>query len=499
MIIMTFCFLSVSVNLLLINLKKDKVTCYSTALKETVISKGRGDIYDIKMRKLVNDDEKDIIIQNPNSIIEIETAETLNDKNIITAKKYNRYKNTSFACHIIGYVNSDNQGVSGIEKSFDDYLTSQNRTLSVRYFSDTSGKLLSGGGKEIIKNDYYSKKGVQLTIDREIQKITENALRLYNIDKGCAIVTECDTGYISAMASTPVFERNNLEKYLNDENFPFINRALCSYNVGSVFKLTVAAAAIKYGYDDFVSVCNGSAKISDRTFACSNYTKHGKIDLKTAFSVSCNTYFLRLAIKIGKEKLVKTAKALGFGKEDILWDDIISSAGNLPDTSDLISDGDIANFSFGQGELCATPLQIASCYSAAVNGGKRISPVLVKEIIDEKGKTVKSFTENNFVYRAVDEKTSQKLKSLLEYNFQYGNCKKAKPVNGTGGGKTSTAETGKTDKNGRKILNSWFAGFTETAKKKYVIVVLKENGISGATDCAPVFKEIAERLIIYDK
>ncbi len=515
-------FFSVSLRTLSVALEKNKVPLISNSTKNIVLSELRGEIYDCNMEKLVNRYEKDFIVVQPQK----ETAELLENylekdeykellecieksvpfvadceyygknKFILKGKKFERYTSDGFCCHVLGYINkSDNKGVYGIEKSFDAFLKDK-KNLLYQFNTTAYNKVLAGGENRIVSENYYSPEGVRLTIDKDIQLVAENALRLYSVERGGAVVLDAETGQIKAMASTPYFDCNNVSKSLNDENSPFLNRVTSAYSVGSVFKIVVAMAAVKEGKDDFQSFCSGSLTISGKRFACSDHHAHGFVNLQKAFAYSCNTYFIRLALELGKEKIIQVAENTGFGKNFSLAEGIFSSGGNLPSTEDIVTDGDLANLSFGQGQLLATPLQVALCYSVSVNGGKYISPRLVLSLVNDDGSETE-INENQYVYRALSEEQSEKVKKLLENNFNEGTCISAKPENIRSGGKTSTAQTGRKDENGKEILNCWFAGFAEKGDAVYTIVVFKEKGKSGAGDCGPVFREIARRIENY--
>lgn len=520
LIIMLFLFASLPARMLFLVLNTEAIPEVSNSESSIVLSELRGEIYDYKMKPLINRKSENIVIAKPseesaeileNYLNSAEYAELLNciensvpftgvcdydneNEFIKIAEKYNRYTSDGFCCHVVGYVNfADNEGVCGIEKSFDSLLKEDNRRLLFTYNTTAYNKMLAGGENAVVSENYYSQKGVKLTIDADIQRIAENAMRLYEVERGAVVVLDAESGEIRAMASNPKFNQNNVASSLKDKNSPFLNRAVSAYSVGSVFKLVVAAAAVKTGAENFESYCSGSLKISETTFSCSNSASHGHMNLEKAFAHSCNTYFIRLALEIGAENILKTAENLGFGQAFSLTDGIYSSSGNLPDAEDIITDGVLANLSFGQGGLLATPLQIASCYSAAVNGGSYISPKLVISTVDSDG-TEEKINVSQYKYRAFLSDEAEKLKLMLKNNFNEGTCVPAKPENCVAGGKTSTAETGWVDENGEKILHSWFAGFAEKGDKTYTIVVFKENGVSGSLDCGPVFKEIAQRI-----
>ncbi len=413
---------------------------------------------------------------------------------ILKTEVFKRYSDDGFCCHVVGYINtSDNKGVSGIEKGYDSFLKEENRRLFYSYNATAGNRMLSGGENMIVSENYYSKKGVMLTIDYDIQRIAQNAGNLYGIDKGAVVVLDSRSGEIRAMVSFPAFNQNDVASSLTDENSPFLNRCVSSYNVGSVFKLVVAMAAVKEGKDGFKTYCTSCVNIGDKTFSCSDNTSHGEVDLKKAMAYSCNSYFIRLALSLGSEKILRTAENLGFGKAFHLADGINVSKGNLPQREDVLTDGEIANLSFGQGDLLSTPLQMACCYSAAVNGGKFIEPKLVLATVDASGKK-EYFKTSQYVYRAFLDEEAHKLKEILINNFSMGTCVTAKPADCIAGGKTSTAETGRLNKAGEEVLYSWFAGFAEKNDEIYTIVVFKEDGKSGSSDCGPVFREIAERI-----
>lgn len=151
-----------------------------------------------------------------------------------------------------------------------------------------------------------------------------------------------------------------------------------SYNVGSSFKLAVAAAALEEGISPAFSVnCVGGITVAGRIFYCHNRAGHQETDLRRAIEQSCNPYFVKLGQAAGGEQILGMAKALGFGRSTELAPGLTAAAGTLPTESDLQNLHELANFSFGQGKLTATPVQIAAMVSAVANGGMAVTPKLV--------------------------------------------------------------------------------------------------------------------------
>lgn len=513
-------------NLYFISTKDYLNTNYTVSTKSMVLSQLRGNIYDCNFEKIVNRQKQNLIVAKPSvksadllkKHLTLEQYDLLlssigkgipfcektedficNEEYAKSVEVYERYEKNQPACHIVGYINSaDNVGVSGIEKSYDELLKKE-MVLQLKYTTDAHNNYLLGENLEIVQNNYYSKQGVRLTIDRNIQIISENAMKLYNVESGACVVLDAQTAEIKSIASTPTFDCNNISDSLNQENSPFINKALNEYSVGSVFKTVVLACAIKNGLENYEYKCEGSLKIGNHSFSCSSGVKHGSENLSSALANSCNTYFIELARQLGSKKIIDMARNLGFGETIELSDYIFSQSGYLAKPDDIYSDGDLANLAFGQGSLMATPLQIAQCYSALVTDGELRFASLVKSTVDSEGNETKinSYPPN---IRALDTQTAKKTKEYLAKNFTFENYAVAKPdYNCISGGKTSTAQTGWYDENKEAIFHTWFAGFVDAGDKTYVIVVFKENGISGASDCAPVFKEIANRLIIYNR
>lgn len=137
-----------------------------------------------------------------------------------------------------------------------------------------------------------------------------------------------------------------------------LNRVLECYTVGSVFKPVLAAAALEQGtFPEYE--CTGAAVIDGQIFRCAGGVPHGQIGLEEALEKSCNGYFVRLGQQLGAENLLQAAQRFGFGQEISLAGDLHAASGNLPDAAELAQSGQLANFSFGQGSLLASPVQIA--------------------------------------------------------------------------------------------------------------------------------------------
>lgn len=497
----------------------------STQKRYTLMINGiRGNIVDCNGEKLVSEDYENIVALKPTykALISLEnvlsekeyellrqrmqSSEALSvnigkfaiDENSDTVmlKKYIRYSDGQLSDHIIGYLNGEGRGVYGIEKSFDSILYT-GKNLSVSFSADVHGRVMNGTQINV-NNEFLPTATVMLTIDRRIQAIVEKSLDENSVECGGAVVVDIETGAIRGIASRPDFDARNISASIDDKNSPFLNRALNAYSVGSVFKVAVAAAAVENGFSSFEFECKGSCNIGGTVFSCNNGTAHGKLDLTKALECSCNTFFINLAEKVGVEKVLETASLMGFGQENILAEEMVSKSGILPSEKELASSGAFANFSFGQGRFTATMLQLSEMMMSVADG-KYNKPYLVERVTAADGSVIQSHRGGYPVY-VVSENTSKKLTAMLVSVIEKGNAGKAKLENGvSAAGKTATAQTGIFDENGSEICNTWFAGFFPSEKPKYAIVILKEGGASGAEDCAPVFKSIADGIMQLEK
>lgn len=403
-----------------------------------------------------------------------------------------RYYNNSLACHIIGYLDSEKNGISGIEKAYNELLLNGSQAVNVRFSANANGRVLLGeditvAGCEIPKS------GIALTIDFDIQRITENALDASGAECAAAVVIDIESGAIRACVSRPLFNQNDVASSLNNDKSPLINRALLPFSVGSVFKPVVAASALENGISEgFEYNCTGSVTHNGVTFNCHKESGHGVLDMQGAVAYSCNTYFIALAHETGADNIIETAAKFGFGSETALVDGIKSSAGILPEAEDLDSRAAVANISFGQGALTATPLQICTMMAAIARDGVYIRPYLIEGEVGEDGvlTKIKEYSEHRQI---ISVATAKKLQKYLAKVVEYGSGSRAASSFVSVAGKTATAQTGKTE-NGEEIYNAWFAGYFPAEKPRYAVAVLKENGGEGAISCAPVFKEIAEQV-----
>ena len=440
-------------------------------------------------------------------------------KGINVFEVYKRYNDVPLAPHIIGYTDgSGTNGMAGIEQAYNDFLTRNEAVIEVTYMADVTGNVVEGESPRTNKSGYDVKEGIVLTLDGEIQKLVRKACQEAIFHKNTAelaedpterkameyggvLVMDIFTGNILACASFPDFSQNDVASSLDAEGSPFINRCFHEYNVGSPFKLAVAAAALENGVSRYHTyTCKGYENIGGQIFYCNNLAGHGKIDMGEAVAESCNTYFIHLMQVLGPETVLRMVQAMGFGSGDSLADGIGSVSGTLPELEQLrIMPAEAANLSFGQGKLMATPLQLAKMVALIANGGNRVTPRLVEGFTNEDGT---QFASHEPIYAAnpvISQRTAAVLQEFMIGVVEEGSGIYAMPAAGGAGGKTGSAQTGiymigDGDEEDTEIVHAWFTGFFPARSPKYAVVVFVESGESGAKAAAPVFKIIADGL-----
>ena len=409
-----------------------------------------------------------------------------------------RYSENSIARHVTGYLNGiDRTGEAGIEKAYEDVLEfRQNDRVGV--VTDARSNIIQGLGYRLNAAGSRGRGlNVKLTLDYHIQKIVEDVMDRAGIS-GAVVVEDVYTGDIAAMASRPNFEQDSVERYLNSSNDELFNKAVASYNLGSIFKIVDAAVFLTYAdLTDETYDCSGSIRVGGKEFKCSSYDRggHGFLDLKSAFAVSCNPFFINAGIKVGWRNLVNMAQKLGLGDfSGIRAQGVDESSGRLPGAKEYYTPGDTANIAIGQGEILATPMQVADMVATVANGGIKNKVNIVDSIVDPDGNKVRNIRVKAGE-RVIPREIGDRLKELMEEVTLNGTGTKAGLYGyGGSGGKTGSAETGRYV-NDKPVVHAWFAGYFPKHSPRYSIAVFVEDGKSGGQVAAPIFEEIAEEIM----
>ena len=433
-------------------------------------------------------------------------------------KRY--YPNENFASYILGFTDIDNNGLDGIEKIYDDYLTgTPGKWMKM---TDAANRQLPYDGEKI----YEPQNGtsIVLTVDETIQYFAEKAAQQALIEQKAknvsVIVMEPNTGDILAMTTKPDFDPNNPREPLDDKlkkqwkDLPveelnekwyelWRNFAVSDiYEPGSTFKVITAAAALEENTAtlDTHYYCNGFIRdIKGAVLKCVRwYNPHGSQSLKEAMNNSCNVAFVNMGRQLGKENFYKYIKAFGFGEKTKI-DLLGEQPGIIPSSTDVIKEVNLATMSYGHG-IAVTPIQLINAVSAISNGGDLMKPRLVKEMVDDEGKIVNSF-EPEVIRKVVSKQTSKTVLSLLESVVSEGSGSRAYIPGYKVGGKTGTAQK---IIDGRYAPGKYIGSFVGVAPidnpQIAILVIVDEPSAGtyyGGSVAAPVAKTVLEETFNY--
>lgn len=433
--------------------------------------------------------------------LDSKTADKINNLNIDglylmkEAKRYYPYGNV--LAHVLGYVGIDNQGLSGLELKYNDYLTGKDG--SIKYTSDGKGNRLNN--LEVYEQAQNGM-DITLTIDIDIQlaleKELENADAKYNPESALAIVMDPNTGEVLAMGSRPTFDANNYQDY----DLETINRNLPiwkNYEPGSTFKiLTLAASLEEKTVNLFTDTYfdGGGINVEGARIKCWKAGGHGAETFLQVVENSCNPGFVVMGQRLGTERLYNYVKNFGF--MDKTGIDLNGESKGIMFKLKNIGPVEQATISFGQG-ISVTPIQQVTGVSAAINGGNLNKPYVVKYITEPETKTIVLENKTTMVRKVISEETSKLVRYTLESVVANGTGKNAYIENYRVGGKTGTAQK---VNNGTYMAGNYivsFMGFFPADKPDYVVYVAIDNpkGITqyGGTVSAPIAKGIMKNII----
>ena len=430
-------------------------------------------------------------------------------KIIESKKRYYPYKNLS---QIIGYMGKSSdakelysKGVFHLEKTYDEYL--KGKPGKIFNEVNSRGKVI----REIAIEEPIKGNSLNLTINLKLQNFAQSVLPLTN--KGSIVVLNRFDGSILSMNSNPTYDaqvfedrqNDTINSLLNDPEKPLLNRAFTGfYPPGSVFKPIPALLGLKKNIisEKTEIFCTGSTSLADRNYYCWKKGGHGRVNLKKAIKESCDCYFYELAKKINIDDLSDLATALGLNN---IYKIGLSNAqkGLVPNKKWKKSyldqgwyQGETLITCIGQGFNLTSPLQLASLYSALLNGGKFPFPKLIKDeptkYLGEELNTTHQKAILNALKAAVQEPSG----TAYKLNLNNPNFVKI-------GGKTGTSQVVRIKEEDREDDlyktkeiedrfkdHSVFVGYAPIENPKYIVSVIIENGGSGSAVAAPIAHKI---------
>ncbi len=429
------------------------------------------------------------------------------------------YPENNFASTLIGVVNADGDGETGIESYYNDILKGETgRILSAR---DSRGNEISSGYETII--DPKQGNSIVLTVDKNIQTFLENALSKSLSStkaKGVyGIVMDVDTGAVLAMSDKPDFDLNN-PRVLSDEELTGLEgftkgtkeynekysellfekwNSFCitsNYEPGSTFKIFTLAAALEQGVatEKTGHNCTSSIRVADTVYHCANHRAHGSQTLRQGLMNSCNTFFISLGQKLGVENYYNFFERFGFTERTGI--DAANESISVVHKRDKMSIVDLASTSFGQ-SVRITPLQLISGVCAIANGGKLMKPYLVAGVADSEGNLIEK-TQPTVRRSVISESTSKTVCSMMQSVVSEGTGKNAYLEGFRVAGKTGTAQ--KLDSGSNTYIASFIA-FAPADDPEVAVLIGVDSPqgyvTSGGALAAPVAKEVLASTLEY--
>lgn len=443
-----------------------------------------------------------------------------------------KYPEDTLAAHMLGYVSEasedqleepqyaslglgDRIGATGLEAQYDNVLRGRNGAVRVQV--NAMGQPF---GQELSRKEPDAGENLVLTLDEKIQKAGEQALADYGsgLPGAAFVVMDIEDGSVLGMGSYPTFDPSvytppasskEINQLVKDDSDPLYSKATQSvYPTGSTFKPITATAGLESGLITPTELVDdaGVWEYGGRDWINAGSVPNGAVDMTKALAVSSDIYFYKLGLDLdlnSNEQLQKTASQFGFGsltgidlpgeQPGLLptpdWRNELFDEGN---TDRPWTEGDNMNLSVGQGDLQATPLQLATAYAAIANGGEVVRPHIADHAENALGEATQEF--DPAPSRQIDLPDGARdtiMEGLREAAMEPGGTSSAifagYPVQIAG--KTGTAETSS------GFDQSWYAAIAPADRPKYVVVSTFENGGFGAETAAPAVRDILNTVL----
>lgn len=426
-------------------------------------------------------------------------VERLKLRGIYTRHEYNRlYPNDELVSHVLGIVDIDGNGLEGVEYAFDDLLKGRNGYVVVG--RDGRQRKITGVDSHGMKpNDGF---GVQLTIDREIQRYVEEEIEAAYIDRSAksvsAVVMDTSTGEILAMANRPTFNPDRFSHYPSGYRK---NRAITdSYEPGSVMKPIVVGALFNdhiVSPDDEFFCHNGAYRMGGRVLHDSH--SFGNLSVADIVVKSSNIGMAQLGVRLGQERLYNCLSDMQFGgKLDIK---LPGEGGGILRPLPLWTSYSTPSIAMGH-EIAVTPLQMVAAFCSIANGGEMLRPTIISAITANDGKTiVKKIETPQIIKRVMSQSVARDmLNPILVSVVNEGTGKNASLDEYQLAGKTGTAQ--KLDGKGyshSKFIGSFIAYAPAEQPRVCAIVMVNEpkGQYYGGIVAAPVVRNILKKTLDY--
>lgn len=424
-------------------------------------------------------------------------------------KRY--YPYDDLASKVLGFTGGDNQGIIGLEVTYEKYLTGKKGQILT--LTDAKGIELDGMGER--RKEPQAGKDLYVSLDVNIQRYAAQlAKQAYETKQAAGvsiIVMNVNNGEILAMVDVPEFHLNEpytlIDEFQiqgegdNESTQDLLNqmwRNGCindTYEPGSTFKIITAAAGLESGavrLEDNFS-CPGFIIVDDRKIRCHKVAGHGAEDFTHAVMNSCNPVFIMVGLRIGVERYYEYFTKFGLKQKTGI--DLPGEAGTIMHQLDKIGEVELATISFGQ-SFQITPVRLMTTVAGLINGGKLVTPHFGVKAANADGTSV-----DEFVYPVsegiVSSDTTDKLKYVLEQVVENGGGRNGYVEGFRIGGKTATSQTLPRG-SGRYIAS--FLGFAPADDPKIMalaIIDTPQGTYYGGQIAAPVVRQLFENILPY--
>ncbi len=434
---------------------------------------------------------------------------------VMVDEDYRRYyPYGSLASKVLGFTGSDNQGILGLEVKYDFWLKGENGKILT--MATAHGMEIPDMAETMVTpvTGNSIKTSLDVVIQSYAEQIASKVFEAKSAKRVSIVVMNPQNGEMYAMVNVPEYDLNHpyelTEVYTagytpseltQEKKTELLNqmwRNSCisdTYEPGSAFKVVTATAAFEHGVlkltDRFH--CPGYKIVADRRIRCHKVQGHGSQSFVEAIMNSCNPAFMEIGARTGIDQMYDTFRKLGlFQKTGI---DLPGEASSIMHKAENVGEVELATVSFGQ-SFQITPLQLMSAVSTVVNGGKRITPHFVTEVVNNAGVTVKT-VDGIRESGVISEETSEMMRTVLEKVVSEGTGHNAYLEGMSIGGKTATSE--KLPRRSGKYIAS-FIGFAPAQNPSVIAMVIidePQGQYYGGTIAAPVMAELFDVVLPY--
>lgn len=410
------------------------------------------------------------------------------------SKRY--YTKKSMAAQVLGFVGTDDNGLSGLELVLDSVV--KGAETQQQEVVDALGRPMGDSGFNKARPQKMA--SVYLTLDSKIQFVLEDALDKAMKDTHAAsaavILMDPNTGAILGMANRPSFDPNTFYKFPATS---WTNRAVSTiYEPGSVFKPIVGVMGLTEKVITPTTMLNdtGSIQIADRKISNWDGEGMGLVPFQDVIKYSINTGMVQLGMKLGAQRMIDYSKKFGFGS--VTGVELPGEEGGILYDPDQMYQPDIATMAIGQG-IAVTPLQMLRAICAIANGGELLQPYIIDKIVMPDGRVLRK-GEKHVVRRVLTEDVAAQMRAMMEQVVASGGGRTAAIKGYRIAGKTGTAE--KLAEHGGYAAGKYiasFVGFVPADKPQYAMLIMldtPQGAFYGSQVSAPVFRDTLQQILV---